>query len=251
MAQPYKPELFSIDSVLDFYQNADGVHYKIYGGTSPKPEYCRYHFEGDEKEIGLQKLDEALHGLKSNLKNTNPYLIQIFKSKSKDRRKVAVKTTDIENQYSTQIVFQLNEPERYLPYNGLGMVPQQSDPEMKMVLAKLVEGQNLLISKLSAEEIEDDEPAPQQQNFIGAILNNEKFQEMAIAAISGLLTSKFLSSNQPTALAGVPMANEDQISKANYAVDLLSKKDPLFGDHLLYLANLDDSKFNLLLSFIK
>jgi len=241
MAQPYKPELFSIDSVIDFYQTADGVHFKIYGGTSPKAEYCRYHFEGDEKEIGLQKLDEALHGLKSNIDNTNPYTIQIFKKPSKK------KTNEVEAQRSTQIVFQLNKPERYLPYGGMGMVQQQSsDPDLKLILSKIVEGQNLLISKLSEEQYEEEQP--QQGGFLGAVLQNERFQEMAIAAISGLFT-KGLSGNAPSALAGIP--NEDQQSKAMAAIQLLSEKDDHYGDHLLYLANLDQQKFNFLLSFIK
>jgi hypothetical protein len=242
MAQPYKPELFSIDSVLNFYQLSDGVHYKIYGGTSPKAEYCRYYFDGDEKEIGFQRLDEELQSLKNNIDNTNPYLIQIFKKQG--RKKIAA----IEDQPTTQIVFQLNKPERYVPYGGMGMMPQQSDPDLKMILSKIVEGQNLLISKLSAEEVEEDIEENPEGGFLGAVLNNEQFQQMAIATITGILTNKFML-NTPTALAGIP--NEDQQTKALQAIELLSNKDAHYGDHLLYLANLDDQKFKFLLSFIK
>jgi len=239
MAQPYRAELFSIDSVMDFYQDADGVHYKIYGGTSPKAEYCRYHYDGDEKEIGLQKLSEALYGLKSNIDNTNPYLIQVFKKPSK--KKIA----NIEAQAATQIVFQLNKPERYMPYPGIGAMQPQSDPDLKMILGKIVESQNLLISKLSAEEVEEEEEE-KKPDFLGAILNNENFQQMAIAAISGFLTKGSMPT--PTALAGIP--ESDQQEKALKAIELIAAKDKNFGDHLLYLANLPNSKYELLLSFI-
>ena len=237
MAQPYRAELFNVDSVMDFYQNADGVHYKIFGGTSPKAEYCRYHYDGEEKEIGAQKLDEALYGLKSNIKNTNPYLIQVFKKPTKK------KVVGIESQPTTQIVFQLNEPERYMPYPGMGSVQSQSDPELKMILAKIVEGQNLLISKISSEEIEEQEE--KKPDFLGSILNNENFQQMAIAAISGFLTK---GNNNPVALAGIP--ESDQQEKALKAIELISQRDKLFGDHLMFLATIPQSKYEMLLSFI-
>jgi len=236
----YKPELFTIDSVMDFYQNANGVHYKVYGGTSPKAEFCRYTFDGNEKEIGMQELEKALVNLKSNTENTNPYTIQVF---TKEKKKKDGTSTGYS---TTQISFQLNKAERYLPYPGVGMT-QQTDPDLKLMLTKIVETQNLLISKLSEEEYEEEEDKKDSGGFLGAVLNNEKFQEMAIAAISGIFTNNMMR-QQPTALAGIP--NEDQQNKALQAIQLIANKDPHFGDHLLYLANLDNEKYQFLLSFI-
>jgi hypothetical protein len=240
MAAPYKPELFTSEAVLDFYENADGINYKIYGGTSPKAEYCRYIFEGTEKEIGMQKLDEALHGLRSNTENTNPYLIQVY---PKAKRKGDTLLQPI----PTQIVFQLNRPEKFIPYGMAGM-STPSDPALTAAIVKLTETQNLILSKLSAEEAEGEQPeAP--QGFAG-ILNHPQFQQVAIAGIS-MLMDRFLNGKaQPQALAGIPENNAEQKQKALKAIDLLSEKDQFFGDHLLYLANLQDEKYKTLLSFI-
>ena len=243
MAAPYRAELHDIDSVLNWYEEQNGIHYKIYAGTSSdKPQFCRYYFDGTEKEIGLQELNKALQGLKSNIDNTNPYIIQVFAKPKK------AKGGDLSPLNTTQIIFQLNKAERYLPYNGMGMMPQQaSDPELKNILAKIVETQNILISKLSADELEDEEPE-EKKGLIGSLLENEQIQQMAVAAIMGFL-NKGIPSNAPTALAGIPDA--DQESKALQALELLKNKDEKYGDHLLYLANIDSNKYNFLLSFIK
>jgi len=235
MAAPYKPELFTLDSVINFYENANGVHYRVYGGTSPKPEYCRYSFEGNEKEMGLQELERALMGLQQNTDNTNPYLIQVFPKAKKTKEGQVV-------QIPTQIVFQLNKPERFVPQMMGG-----TDPELKMILAKMVETQNILISKMNANEVEEEVEEEKPQGLAG-LLNNPDFQNVAIAGISAILGKFINGTPQAQALAGVP---DEQEAKAKEAIRILSKKDSLFGDHLLYLANLPDTQFKMLLSFIK
>jgi len=251
MAAPYKPELFSIDSVIDFYDQADGIHFKVYGGTTPKPEYCRYVYDGNEKETGKQILEQALYGLKTNIDNTNPYLIQVFRKK---------KTKETEYPTPTQIVFQLNKPERYMPMmNGMAGMSMPMDNELKSMMGKMIEGQNLLISKISADEVEDDY-VPEKPAGIMGLLQDDDFKQLAIAAV-GAIFQKFTTPapapmgntneqqyyNQPQALAGIDI----QASKASEAVTLLSKKDAKYGDHLLYLANLSDTQYKMLLSFIK
>ena len=52
----FKPELHRLEDVLDYYEQSPATNYKIFAGTSPKAEYCRFYFDEDEKEIGLQKL---------------------------------------------------------------------------------------------------------------------------------------------------------------------------------------------------
>ena len=241
MAAPYKPELFNKESVLDFYDGAKGVTYKIYGGTSPRPEYCRYLYDGKEKELGLQELDRALTGLQNNLDNTNPYLLQVFSN--------AKKTKDGEiTSATTQIVFQLNKPERFTPYypSGMAGIQQNSDPEMKSILKQMLETQNLIISKLSAVEAEDEDEDKKDKGFLGGLLENEQMKDLLAVGI-GALVSRF-TNKQPTALAGIP--DNEQITKAQTALQLLAKRDEKFGDHLLYLANIDESKYNMLLSLM-
>lgn len=234
----FKPELHRLEDVLDYYENSPATHYKIFAGTSPKVEYCRFYFDEDEKEIGLQKLSEALRAIQQNVDNTNPYILQLIEKKKVARGK------DLES--LTQIVFQLNKAERYLPMMA-GMQQTQPDQNFSRLLEKMIEGQNLIISKLSAEEFEEEE----KPKGLAGILENEQFQQMAIGAL-GLIINKFAAPGSTggavTALAGIP---DEQKQKALQAIEILSTKDVNYGDHLYYLANIDDSTYKMLLGFMK
>lgn len=237
----FKPELHRLEDVLDYYENSPATHYKIFAGTSPKVEYCRFYFDEDEKEIGLQKLADALRAIQQNVDNTNPYILQLIEKKKVARGK--------ENDNLTQIVFQLNKAERYLPMMA-GMQQQQPNENFSRLLEKMIEGQNLIISKLSADEFNEETEEEKPKGF-GAILENEQFQQMAIGAL-GLIINRFagFGSMAPTetALAGIP---DDQQKKALQAIKILSTKDANYGDHLYYLANIDDSTYKMLLGFMK
>jgi len=237
----FKPELHRLEDVLDYYENSPATHYKIFAGTSPKVEYCRFYFDEDEKEIGLQKLSEALRAIQQNVDNTNPYILQLIEKKKVARGKDA--------ESLTQIVFQLNKAERYLPMMA-GMQQQQPNENFSRLLEKMIEGQNLIISKLSADDFNDEVEEEKPKGF-GAILENEQFQQMAIGAL-GLIINRFAGSGSMTptvtALAGIP---DDQQKKALQAIEILSTKDANYGDHLYYLANIDDSTYKMLLGFMK
>ena len=235
----FKPELHRLEDVLDYYENSPATHYKIFAGTSPKVEYCRFYFDEDEKEIGLQKLSEALRAIQQNVDNTNPYILQLIEKKKVARGK------DVES--LTQIVFQLNKAERYLPMMA-GIQNNQPDPNFSRLLEKMIEGQNLIISKLSAQEFEEEEE--EKPKGLAGILENEQFQQMAIGAL-GLIINKFAAPSPTggvTALAGIP---DDQKQKALQAIEILSLKDANYGDHLYYLANIDDNTYKMLLGFMK
>jgi hypothetical protein len=233
----FKPELHRLEDVLSYYENSPATNFKVFAGTSPKAEYCRFYFDSDEKEIGKEKLEEALIAIQQNIENTNPYILQLIEKKKVARGK--------ENDNLTQIVFQLNKAERYLPMMA-GMQQQQPNENFSRLLEKMIEGQNLIISKLSADEFEEEE----KPKGFGAILENEQFQQMAIGAL-GLIINKFAAPgplSNVTALAGIP---DDQKQKALQAIEILSSKDANYGDHLYYLANIDDNTYKMLLGFMK
>lgn len=237
----FKPELHRLEDVLDYYEQSPATNYKIFAGTSPKAEYCRFYFDEDEKEIGLQKLADALRAIQQNIDNTNPYILQLIEKKKVAKGK--------ENENLTQIVFQLNKAERYLPMlSGMQMQQQPQNDNFNRLMEKMIEGQNMIISKLSADEFSDDMEEEKPKGF-GSILENEQFQQMAIGAL-GLIINKFAGQQNVTALAGIPGDNT-QKDKALAAIEILSNKDANFGDHLMYLANIDDSTYKMLLGFMK
>ena len=153
-----------------------------------------------------------------------------------------------ENENLTQIVFQLNKSERYLPMMAGMQTIQQPNENFNRLMEKMIEGQNMIISKLSAEEFDNDMEDQKPKGF-GSILENEQFQQMAIGAL-GLIINKFAGQPNVTALAGIP-DNNTQKDKALAAIEILSNKDANFGDHLLYLANIDESTYKMLLGFMK
>jgi len=236
----FKPELHRIEDVIDYYENSPATHYKIYAGTSPKFEYCRFSFDEDEKEIGSQKLADALRAVQQNIDNTNPYILQLIEKKKNPKSK--------ENDNLTSIVFQLNKPERYLPMMAGMQQQQQPNENFNRLLEKMIEGQNLIISKLSAEEYEDEQEKP---NTLGAMLNNPEvinnLMGYAFSIVDRIIPPKNNAANL-SALAGIP---DEQREKALQAIEILSTKDEQFGDHLLYLANIDQSTYKMLLGFMK
>jgi hypothetical protein len=235
----FKPELHRLEDVLSYYENSPATNFKVFAGTSPKAEYCRFYFDSDEKEIGKEKLEEALIAIQQNVENTNPYILQLIEKKKVSRGK--------ENDNLTQIVFQLNKSERYLPMMS-GMQQQQTDPNLSRLLEKMMENQNLIISKLSAEEFEDEQEKP---NTLGAMLNNPEvinnLMGYAFSIVDRIIPPKNNAANL-SALAGIP---DEQREKALQAIEILSTKDEQFGDHLLYLANIDGSTYKMLLGFMK
>lgn len=237
----FKPELHRLDDVIQYYEQSNAIQYKIYAGTSPKVEYCRYFFDTDEKEIGVQKLYEALKAIEQNTENTNPYILQLIDKKKGLKNK-------IEDQY-TQIVFQLNKTDRYLPIMGaMGMQPPVNN-DLNRLMEKMIETQNLIVSKMSMEE-EQQEFEEEKPKGLGSILENEQFQTLAIGAL-GAIINKFLGMGEASnimTLAGLP---DEQNEMALQAVEILKTKDPNYGKHLLYLANLDKTTYTTLLTFIK
>lgn len=235
----FKPELHRLEDVLSYYENSPATNFKVFAGTSPKAEYCRFYFDSDEKEIGKEKLEEALIAIQQNVENTNPYILQLIEKKKVSRGK--------ENDNLTQIVFQLNKSERYLPMMS-GMQQQQTDPNLNRLLEKMMENQNLIISKLSADEYEDEQEKP---NTLGAMLNNPEvinnLMGYAFSIVDRIIPPKNNAANL-SALAGIP---DEQREKALQAIEILSTKDDQFGDHLLYLANIDQSTYKMLLGFMK
>jgi len=236
----FKPELHRIEDVIDYYENSPATHYKIYAGTSPKFEYCRFSFDEDEKEIGSQKLADALRAVQQNVDNTNPYILQLIEKKKNPKSK--------ENDNLTSIVFQLNKPERYLPMMAGMQQQQQPNENFNRLMEKMIEGQNLIISKLSAEEYEEEQEKP---NTLGAILNNPEALNVIIGHACSFLDKIMSPKNNAANLATLSGVPDEQKEKALQAIEILSTKDSQYGDHLLYLANIDQSTYKMLLGFMK
>jgi len=223
----FRPELFTIEEVLAFYDQTDGDEYKVYAGTSPNDAYRRYHYEG-EKELGMQELTAALMQLRGNSENYNPYLIQVI-SPGKGKGKAATPSL-------TSITFQLNRPATYLP-----MQQQVSgmSGRSEMLLEKLVEQNSLMMTRISALETEEEfEGEPENDFSLGSILQRPEVQTMLIGAIGRLFEN---NAAQATALAGIPQEKEVMLIVEN----LMNKGVTV--DHLRKLNEMNNVKLQSLL----
>lgn len=198
MASPYKPELFSVEDVMSYFEISKGNCFRIYAGTNPKTDdYCRGEYTDGDKQMAESRLHECLISLKQNVENTNCYTIQVF---NLDKKRAQVD--------KSCIVFQLNRPERYSPYPAVS----GTDPQLISLLQKQIENQNLMMSKISASlDAEDDDYEEEPEGIIGQILKDEQKFNMVVNGISALV-GNFIGQQKPPTYGGGIAGTIDQES---------------------------------------
>ena len=224
----FKAEHFSIDQVLNFYKSAEGENFKIFAKMNPTENYCRYSFIGS-KEEGLEKLNNALHEIKNNADNYNEYLIQVSSNVSRKGQKPEM----------TNITFQLNKPQ----YLGAVQYNNNNTGRTEMLLERLVEQNQMLVSRISALEAEEDlEVEEPEEDGLAGILKNPEIQTMLIGAIG-----RFISGNAPqtAAIAGIPKS-EIEYSEAIEILESLMNKGVTL-EHLQALNKMSSVKLQSLL----
>lgn len=233
-----RPEMFSIDELLDFYEAAEGSDYNIYMGTKPTADYCRYSFTGD-KELGRQKIYADLTQLRNNPENYNTYLMQVIKEASTGRGRSK------KDPVLTSILFQLNKPAQYgygAYHPQMGAVGSQ---RTEILLEKLVEQNNLMQTRLAAleaiGELEEEEEEEAPESPINAMLSNPELQQAIVTGIMGLVGGMFAKGGQPQAIAGIG----DEAEAIEILRSLMSKGVTI--DHLRKLNEMSSSKLSSLL----
>ena len=230
----FRPEIFTIDEVVNFYDAAEGSEYKIFAGVNPTPQYLRYNYAG-EKEIGRQELVNALTQLRNNIENYNPYLIQVISEGNTGRGKKK------ESPVLTSISFQLNRPQSMLPMQAMAGI---GSPRTEMLLEKLVEQNAMLQSRIAAIEAmdeleEEEEEAPKSP--IDQMLSSPQVQEALIAGVMSLMSGLITKGGAPTAIAGI----DDEAEATEILRSLMSKGVTI--DHLRKLNEMSSSKLSSLL----
>jgi len=229
----FRPEIFTIDEVVNFYDAAEGSEYRIFAGVNPTPQYLRYNFVG-EKEIGRQELVNALTQLRNNIENYNPYLIQVISEGSTGRGKKK------ESPVLTSISFQLNRPQQLMPMQSMSGI---GSPRTEMLLEKLVEQNQMLQSRIAAieamDEMEEEEEAPKSP--IDQMLSSPQVQEALIAGVMSLMSGLMTKGGAPTAIAGI----DDEAEAVEILRSLMSKGVTI--DHLRKLNEMSSAKLSSLL----
>jgi hypothetical protein len=232
----FRPEIFTIDEVINFYDAAEGSEYKIFAGVNPTPQYLRYNFTG-EKEIGRQELVNALTQLRNNIENYNPYLIQVISEGSTGRGRSKKENSPV----LTSISFQLNRPQQLMPMQSISGI---GSPRTEMLLEKLVEQNSMLASRIAAieamDELEGEEEEEAPKSPIDQMLSSPQVQEALIAGVMSLM-SGLMTKSAPTAIAGI----DDEAEAVEILRSLMSKGVTI--DHLRKLNEMSSAKLCSLL----
>jgi hypothetical protein len=230
----FRPEIFTIDEVVNFYDAAEGSEYKIFAGVNPTPQYLRYNFVG-EKEIGRQELVNALTQLRNNIENYNPYLIQVISEGNTGRGR-----SKKDSPVLTSISFQLNRPQSMLPMQAMSGI---GSPRTEMLLEKLVEQNAMLQSRIAAieamDDLEEEEEAPKSP--IDQMISNPQVQEALIAGVISLMSGLASGLGGPKAIAGIG----DEAEAVEILRSLMNKGVTI--DHLRKLNEMSSSKLSSLL----
>jgi hypothetical protein len=217
-------EKFDVDDVIDWYDNQKESAFKIFVGF--KEDYCRYEYDGNDKEEGCSSLIQYLNDIKKNTENTNKYLLQVYggaKSGKSSTKK--------------GITFQLNRSA-----SSVGSVSSGNDLVMREVLNELRELRAERFNR-DIEDAEGEEEEEKPQGILAGLMAQPQIQTM-IMQIVGNIAAAFVKPMPNTKLAGVDDGDIEKI------LQILFDKGVTIDD-LGKLASMDKSQITMLLTMLR
>jgi hypothetical protein len=227
-----KPQIVGIDGVMDWYDRfSTSPYYAVYTYTSPTKLEKNFQYTGSDKEEGRILLSNTLEAMQMQEDQTL-YCLKLYDQINKKN------TIDSNLESIASIRFRISEIPQLSMQHIAGMDRGNSRLENEVRELK-----NLITSRLSAEEFEDDEP--KQENMFLKMLENPAIQGLAIAGISKFLG---LTDTQMTAtgIAGISGLNELNEDEVITIVNSLMTKG-VTVEHLRKLDEMSASKLQSLL----
>lgn len=215
--------------IMDWFDhNATSPYYSVWVNR----KQLLFSWNDDDMEAGRSKLEDDLAAIEQN-NNNDLIIIKLHPKKDK-----AGYITDKTPIYGS-LVCRASELERpnYMPMAGVGY-----NSKMENVLERVLETQNAILTKLSADELEEDEQP--EQNTIGSLLSQPHIQTLLIAGVSKLLGIGNME-QQGASLAGIDEANENEaiiilnsLMSKGVSVDHLRKLDAMSTTQLKSLLSM-------------
>lgn len=211
--------------VMDWFdRNSASPYYSVWCNRQ-----LLFSWNSDDAEEGRNKLENDLIAIENNGVGD---LLTIKLHPKKEKGGFITDKTPI---YAS-LNFRPAELER--AYYSPSAIAGTNNNQLADAIARLTETQNLILSKLSEDEFEEDE---QEESTLGKFINNPAVQNLAIGYVSKLLGM----SDMPvqTGIAGINELNEDEVFKI---VSSLMNKGVTI-DHLRKLDDMPQSKLSSLL----
>jgi len=214
-----------------FDDNSSIPYYSVWSG----PKQMNFSWNDDDQDAGRQILEKNISAFEQNGVGT---LLTLKLHPKKDK---AGHITNVTPHYAS-IQFRPAELERaiYNPHHIAGV----RDNENTQLLKAMIENQNLILSKLSEREFEEDEPI--EKDTFTELLKSPQVQGLMIAGVSKFLG---LTDNGglgvPTGIAGI---NDNIEEPIQILTDLMSKGVTI--DHLRKLNEMNSMKLASLLAML-
>lgn len=222
-----KAQIVGIDGIMDWYdQHCTSPYYAVYTYLAPTKLEKHFQYTKPDQDEGRMLLENTLQAMYMQNDETL-YCIKLYDTLNK---KESI-DSNLDNYASVRI--RAVDLPHALPIAGV----DRSNYKLENALARMMETQNLILSRLNEEQAEDEK---QPQTGLAGILNNPQMQTLLMAGVSKLLG---IGGNQPAGMAGVDETYENE---AIVILNNLMQKG-VTTDHLRKLDQMSNAKLQSLL----
>jgi hypothetical protein len=213
-----------------FDDNSTTPYYSVWSG----PKQMNFSWNDDDQDAGRQILEKNITAFEQNGVGS---LLTLKLHPKKDK---AGHITNVTPHYAS-IQFRPAALERAI-YNP-NQISGFRENDNTQLLKAMIENQNLILSKLSEREFEQDEP--EQKDTFAELLKSPQIQGLMIAGVSKFLGINDMNFGSPTGIAGINDSVEEPIQ---ILTDLMSKGVTI--EHLRKLNEMNSLKLASLLAML-
>jgi hypothetical protein len=184
-----------------FDRNATTPYFSVWSNTTPSKKELNFGWYEEDLEAGRNKLENDLDALEQNGVN-ELYTILLHQKKNKDGY------ITLDTPYYASLKFRAAELEQPMIMPMQHIAGMGSNHRLESVLEKMMETQNMILTKLSADEFAEEEEDDDENDMIGGLMKNPEIQAMIMGGIGKIFN---LAGEKPVAVAGVTELNEDEV----------------------------------------
>lgn len=184
-----------------FDRNATTPYFSVWSNTTPSKKELNFGWYEEDLEAGRNKLENDLDALEQNGVN-ELYTILLHQKKNKDGY------ITLDTPYYASLKFRAAELEQPMVMPMQHIAGMGSNHRLESVLEKMMETQNMILTKLSADEFAEEEEEDEESDVIGGLMKNPEIQAMIMGGIGKIFN---LAGEKPVAVAGVTELNEDEV----------------------------------------
>jgi hypothetical protein len=183
-----------------FDRNATTPYFSVWSNSTPSKKELNFGWYEEDLEAGRHKLENDLDALEQNGVN-ELYTILLHQKKNKDGY------LTLDTPYYASLKFRAAELEQPMILPMQHIAGMGSNHRLESALEKMMETQNMILTKLSAEEFEEEEEE-EENDMIGGLMKNPEIQAMIMGGIGKIFN---MMGEKPVAVAGVTELNEDEV----------------------------------------